>query len=216
MHERTEMPAMSNARTFTSPFSYSRELKEISMFFAGKDQVHKTLRRLLKRLEHARIPYAIVGAMALGPHHYQRTTTDVDILLTAAGFADFQRLFVPKYYERTAGRKRHFLDRINRVALELLVTGLYPGSGLPGPVAYPDPANVSETIESHRVVQLPTLVELKLAARRHKDFGDVVALIGANGLDESFAENLHPSVRQDYIECLEEHRREAEYEARNG
>jgi hypothetical protein len=33
-------------------------------------------------------------------------------------------------------------------------------------------------------------------------------------LDESFQEQLHSSVRGDFIECLEEKRREDEYEAR--
>lgn len=42
----------------------------------------------------------------------------------------------------------------------------------------------------------------------------MVNLIRANRLDEKFAENLHQSVRGDYIECLEEMRREDEYEAR--
>jgi hypothetical protein len=59
------------------------------------------------------------------------------------------------------------------------------------------------------------LVQLKLAARRYSDFGDVVFLIRVHNLDESFAEQLHPSVRRDYIECLEEKRREDEYEARD-
>jgi cobalamin-dependent methionine synthase I len=63
-------------------------------------------------------------------------------------------------------------------------------------------------------VNLPTLVQLKLAARRYQDFADVVALIRANNLDEAFAEQLHTSVRQDYVECLEEKRREDEYETR--
>jgi hypothetical protein len=58
------------------------------------------------------------------------------------------------------------------------------------------------------------LVQLKLADRRYKDFGDVVDLIRTHRLDESFAENLAPSVRGDYIECLEEQRREDVYEAR--
>jgi hypothetical protein len=75
---------------------------------------------------------------------------------------------------------------------------------------------VSEVIEKAHVVNLVTLVELNLAARRHRDFGDVVELIRFNDLDESFAGRLHPSVRRDYIECLEEKRREDEYEERNG
>jgi hypothetical protein len=43
----------------------------------------------------------------------------------------------------------------------------------------------------------------------------VVSLICIHNLDESFRERLHLSVRQDFIECLEEKRREEEYEARN-
>ncbi len=72
------------------------------------------------------------------------------------------------------------------------------------------------TIEKFEVINLETLIQLKLAARRYQDFADVVALIGANQLDETFADRLHKSVRGDYIECLEEKRREDEYEARNG
>jgi hypothetical protein len=100
------------------------------------------------------------------------------------------------------------------VTLDFLVTGLFPGSGQPGPIAYPDPADVSEVINDRRVVNLPTLIQLKLAARRYKDFGDVVELIRVHNLDESFLAQLHPSVHGDYIECLEEKRREDEYEVR--
>jgi hypothetical protein len=35
-------------------------------------------------------------------------------------------------------------------------------------------------------------------------------------LDESFLPQLHPSVHQDFIECLEQKRREDEYNAREG
>jgi hypothetical protein len=204
------------AGTGTRRFSFGRRLKEIDMFFRGKDPVHKTMRRVVKRLEKANIPYAVVGGMAVNAHRYQRTTGDVDILLTAEGFAEFRRLFVPRHYQNLPGRARRFVDRRNEVRLDILVTGLFPGTGKPGPFAYPDPAEVSETIGKIRVVDLVTLVQLKLAAQRYRDFGDVVELIRFNNLDESFAERLDPSVRGSYIECLEEKRREDEYEAREG
>jgi hypothetical protein len=73
---------------------------------------------------------------------------------------------------------------------------------------------VSEPRGNVQVIDLPTLVQLKLAARRHQDFADVVNLIKFNNLDESYQERLHPSLHRDYIECLEEKRREDEYEAR--
>ncbi|MBI3461530.1 MAG: hypothetical protein HY000_00500 [Planctomycetes bacterium] len=184
------------------------------MFFEGRDQVHRTFGRITSRLQKANIPYAIVGAMALAAHHYRRATTDVDILLTPEGFEEFQKRLVPKQYGRVRGRKRRFVDRVNAIGIDILVTGLFPGTGKPGPIAYPHPDDVSELVDDKPVVNLRTLVELKLAARRWRDFADVVELIRFNDLDESFAQKLHPSVRSDYIECLEEKRREDEYEAR--
>lgn len=186
------------------------------MFFAGKDEVHKTLRRLVRRLQRAAIPYAIAGGMAVNAHKVRRTTADVDFLLTPNAFDDFVASFVPKSYERVEGRMRRFRDRKNDIQLDILVTGLYPGSGKPGPIAFPDPQDVAVTIGNVPVIDLPTLVQLKLAARRHRDFGDVVELIRFNNLDDSFAKRLHASVRRDFIECLEEKRREDEYERRNG
>jgi hypothetical protein len=198
----------------TEPFDFSRRLEEIGMFFEGRSREHKTLRRLVENLEKAQIPYAIMGAMAVNAHRYERTTNDVDILLSREGFAEFRRRFVPKSYDPLPGRPRRFQDRRHNVTFDILVTGLFPGSGQPGPIAFPNPVDVRENIQNMQVVNLHTLIQLKLAARRHKDFGDVVELIRANHLDESFLHKLHPSVQQDFTECLEEKRREDEYEAR--
>jgi hypothetical protein len=198
----------------TAPFSFWKRLKEIDMFFQKNDPVHKTMRRLVKRLEKAAIPYAIVGGMAVNAHGHHRTTADVDVLLSSQGFEEFQRRFVPKNYATHEGRPRRFVDRTNEVKVDFLITGRFPGSGKPGPIAYPDPVAVGTRIEDASVIDLPTLIQLKLAARRYQDFADVVSLIGVHDLDESFAERLHRSVRGDYIECLEEKRREDEYEAR--
>jgi hypothetical protein len=195
-------------------FSFWERLKEIDRFFQGTDPVHQTMRRVVKRLEKADIPHAIMGGMAVNAHRYRRTTDDVDLLLTSEGLTQFRRLFVPKSYEQQSGHKRRFVDRANGVRLDVRVTGMFPGSGKPGPIAFPDPAQVSETINNIRVVDLATLVQLKLAAQRFRDLGDVVGLIRFNDLDEPFADRLHPSVRGAYIKCLEEKRREDEYEAR--
>ncbi len=184
------------------------------MFFEGRSREHRTMRRLVENLEKANIPYAIMGGMAVNAHRYERTTKDVDLLLTPAGLELFRRRFVPRSYDPVAGQPRRFLDRRYQVTFDILLTGLFPGSGEKGPIAFPNPAKVSQTIEGAKVVNLPTLIQLKLAARRHRDFGDVVELIRYNSLDESFQTKLHPSVRRDFIECLEEKRREDEYEAR--
>jgi hypothetical protein len=211
---RASIGVHSVGKTQTSNFR--GRLKEIDMFFQRRDPVHQTMRRLVRRLAKAKLPYAIVGGMALNAHNYRRTTGDVDILLTRDGFAEFQRRFVGTDYDLVPGRKRKFVDRKSLVTIDVLVAGSFPGSGKPGPIAYPDPATVAEMIDEVNVVNLTNLIQLKLAARRHRDFGDVVELIRAHELDESFADRLHRSVRRDYIECLEEKRREDEYEAREG
>ena len=196
------------------PTGFWARVKEAELFFQKNDPVHKTMRRVVKRLEKAGIDYAVVGGMAVNAHGRQRTTADLDLLLTPEGLAEFRLRFVPRHYEEIAGRPRRFTDRIGGVKIDFLVTGLFPGSGAPGPIAYPDPAAVSEVIGDARVVGLATLIQLKLAARRYQDFADVVALIRVHDLDEGFAGRLDESVRGDYVECLEEKRREDEYEAR--
>jgi len=198
------------------PFSFWERLKEIDLFFAGNDKVHQTMRRAAKGLEEAGIPYAVVGGMALSAHNYHRTTDDVDLLLNREGFAEFRGRFVGKDFDPVPNRPRRFVDRENGVTVDILVTGLYPGTGKPGPVSYPDPSVAANVVEDVRFVDLLTLVTLKLAARRHRDFGDVVELIRFNDLDESFADRLHPSLQRDYSECLDEKRREDEYESRGG
>ena len=197
----------------TKPFSFWERMREISMFFEGTDSVHQTLRRVVEKLNQAQIPYAIAGGMALNAHNYRRTTDDVDFLLTSEGLAAFKRLYLSGTFKPVPGRCR-FVDPETGVTFDILETGKFHGTGDTGPIAYPNPADVAQMIESASVVNLKTLIELKLAAGRHKDFGDVVELIRIHNLDESFCDQLHPSLHGDFIECLEEMRRELEYERR--
>jgi hypothetical protein len=172
------------------------------------------MRRVAAVLDDAGIEYCIVGGMAVNAHNYHRTTADVDFLLSADGFREFASRLAATGFERVEKHARKFLDPATGVTFDILVTGLFPGSGRPGPISYPDPSTVAERFDDLNVVDLPTLVEMKLAARRFKDLGDVVDLIRQNGLDESFQDRLHETVRSDFIECLEEKRREDDYERR--
>jgi hypothetical protein len=194
-------------------FSATRELQELERFFMAKDKVHQTLRRVVKNLSKAKIDYAVLGGMALSAYRYRRATTDVDVLLTADGLEVFRERFLDKDYDQAPRRPRRFVDRKSGVTIDMLVAGRFPGSGKPGPVAFPEPVAVAQEMEGIRYVNLPTLIELKLAARRWRDFSDVVELIRFNELDEAFLPKLHASTHSDFIECLEEKRREDEYEA---
>lgn len=195
-------------------FDFQKRLREIDMFFQETHPVYQTLDRLAEKLREAGIPYAVMGAMAVNIQGARRTTDDLDILLTKQGLDQFRDKFVGLDFDPVPGRSRRFVDRQNGITVDLLVTGHFPGRGGPGPFAFPDPEAASEEKRHVRVLTLPNLIQFKLAAGRHYDFGDVVFLIRVHNLDESYLEKLHPSVHQDFIECLEEMRREKEYEAR--
>ena len=197
-----------------STIDFWSRLKEIDLFFEGRGREHQTLRRLIQRLDKADIPYAVMGAMAVNAHGADRTTKDVDVLVTQEGLDRFRQRYVGKSYDPVAGRPRRFVEKRSQISVDFLITGRFPGSGKPGPIAFPHPEEAGQKIKNANVVTLPQLIQLKLAARRHQDFGDVVLLIRVRNLDEFFLDRLHPSVRGDFIECLEEKRREDEYEAR--
>lgn len=184
------------------------------MFFEGTDRVHQAMRTVAAEFEKNRIACAIVGGMAVNAHRHVRTTGDVDFLVRTEALPTIRRLAAQGVFGIVPGRSRRFVESNTGVHFDLLVAGSFPGSGKPGPIVFPDPAGVVELVNQLPVVNLKTLVELKLAARRHKDFADVVDLIRSNDLDESFTSQLHQSVHEDFIECLEEKRREDEYERR--
>jgi len=171
----------------------------------GEADVQQALERLTGSLDELGIPYAIVGALALFEYGYRRVTVDVDVLLTREGLERFKaRRLGHGYVERFAGSSG-MRDTENGVSIDVLVTGDYPGDGLPKPVAFPDPALTA--IRGRRIALLPLakLIELKLASgmtapHRLRDLADALELIRAAELPRSFADELDPFVRDKYLE----------------
>src|SRR4051794_32736135 len=181
-------------RSAADAMSATQRLKELEMYFEGKGKVYQTLRRVAKRLQKANIPYAVLGGIALAIHRYERATKDVDLLLTPEGLQEFRSRFLEKNYDLVPGRERRFLDRTSGVTIDILVTGLFPGFGKEKLFPFPPPEDVAEVVDDICYVNLAALIDLKLAARRWRDFADVVELIRFNDLDESFLDQLHPEV----------------------
>ena len=166
--------------------------------------VYTTLERLAHRLDEEEIPYAVVGAMALNLHQYERMTRDIDVLMTGAGVEQFiKRCVGLGYGQAFPGARKSFRDTVSQTTIEVLITGEYPGDGKPKPVAFPDPATASVNIGGIRVITLEKLIELKLASglsapHRLRDLADVQDLIVAQNLPIEFAEKLDESVRAEY------------------
>ena len=174
-------------------------------FFMGDSDVQRALERLVGTLEAQQIPYAIVGAMALNEFGYRRVTVDVDVLLTPAGLAALKAASLGRGYVEKFPGSRGLRDTENRVDIDVLLTGSYPGDGKPKPVSFPDPAKVAVRGARVALLPLPTLIELKLASgmsapHRLKDLADVIELIRAASLPSNLADALDPSVRDKYLE----------------
>lgn len=81
-----------------------------------------------------------------------------------------------------------------------MTTGEFPGDRKPKPVAFPDPAAVAQQMEGIKIVNLPTLINLKLASGvtnsgRLRDLADVQDLIRTLSLPAEVAEQLDPVVQ---------------------
>jgi hypothetical protein len=180
-------------------------LKEGSMHFEGENAVHKALLKVVSRLTELRIPYAVVGGMAMFFHGYRRFTDDVDILVSREGLIEVHRQMEGLGYLPPFQGSKHLRDTEYGVRIEFLIAGDYPGDGKPKPVAFPDPDKASVEVAGMRVLQVPRLVELKLAsgmtnAGRLADLGDVQNMIRTLGLPLDLADQLDPFVRDKYRE----------------
>jgi hypothetical protein len=169
------------------------------------DPVFHTLRAITRKLHELGIPHAVAGGMALVAHGYERTTVDVDVLVTAEGLSKIHQELEGLGYVRLFPNSKNLRDSNTKVRVEFLIAGQFPGDGKPKPVAFPDPSSAAAEIDGIAYLQLPRLIELKLASgmsapHRLKDIADVQELIAVLGLPRNFADQLNPYVRDKFIE----------------
>ena len=179
-------------------------MSEGGRYFSESSEPHKTLRKLTGRLESLGIPYALIGGLALYMHGFRRFTEDVDLLVTRESLDRIHanlrgRGFLPPF-----DKSKNLRDTENGVKIDLVVTGGYPGDGLPKPISFPDPAGKTVELNGIRVLDLKHLIELKLASGttgtgREQDLVDVTRLIREASLPLGIADDLDPSVRDEFI-----------------
>jgi hypothetical protein len=191
------------------PDSFLFRLEESERFHRGTGKVHETVRQLATDLDRAKIDYALVGAMALNAHGYTRETVDVDVLIRPDGLERFRNELVGLGYRPAFESARNsFRNSQTRVAVEFLTTGEYPGDGKHKPVAFPDPSKVAIEIDGIKVVDLPTLITLKLASgmtapHRLRDLADVQDLARLLVLDTAYADRLDAFVRPTFLQLVQ-------------
>ncbi|MGD9719986.1 MAG: nucleotidyltransferase family protein [Pirellulales bacterium] len=180
-------------------------MSEGSKHFDETSAVAAALRNIAQRLNELQIPYAVAGGMALFKHGFRRFTEDVDILVRKEDLRRIHEALDGRGYLPAHKLSKHLRDATHKVRIEFLTSGDYPGDGKKKPVAFPDPLAVAEEFDSIKYVNLPQLIEMKLAsgmtgAGRLKDLSDVLELIKLLNLPESFAQPLNPYVHEKYRE----------------
>jgi hypothetical protein len=184
-------------------------LEEGSMHFEKESAIHKTLEKITRRLNDLGIPYALVGAMALFFHGYRRFTEDVGLLVTPTDLEEIHRKLEGLGYVAPFTGSKQLRDADNGVRVEFITTGAYPGDGKPKPVSFPHPKEAVVVLEGIPCLQLPRLIELKLASGmtnpgRLKDLADVQEMIRILQLPkEAMSDQLNPFVRDKYWELWE-------------
>ena len=143
--------------------------------------------------------------MALNEFGYRRVTVDVNVLLTAEGLEAFRSRYLGRGYVEKVPCGRGVRDVEHGVDIDIVLTGTYPGDGLPKPVSFPDPAKVAERGARIALLPLPRLLELKLASgmtapHRLKDLADVLEVVRALRLSREFSLELNPYVREKFLE----------------
>jgi len=146
----------------------------------------------------AGIEYAIVGGVALAPHNYERSTIDIDVLVSKATVSNLEKLHGRGYNLRPGATNNMFMYTATRkIPIDILVEGQVNNG-----IALPDPKKIRQKISGAWYASLSALISLKLEAGRVQDIADVRKLIEANELSSDYSKSLQISVRDKFLSLL--------------
>ena len=154
------------------------------------------------------------GGWAVWRHGFLgRVTQDVDILLAATQVDSFLRAAAVGGFDvlpQLPGRWPKLVHRETGIRVDILPEGQRPGTpSRPAPTTLPPPSSAGASGTMLRYITLPALIELKLAAGRPRDEGDVAELIRANPeLVDTVRRHL-ASVHPDYVIAFDQLARRA-------
>ena len=145
--------------------------------------------RVIKAIDHLLLVVGaeavLGGGWAVWRHGFDgRMTQDVDILLAADKVAEFLQAASFSGFDvlpTQPGRWPKLLHKETSIRVDILPEGERPGTtSRPAPTTLPHPSSAGACGVALRYITLPALIELKLAAGRPRDEGDVAELIRKN------------------------------------
>jgi hypothetical protein len=151
----------------------------------------------------------VAGGWAVWRHGFVgRVTQDLDVVLPADRVEDFLKVAAVSGFEilsSVLGRWPKMTHNDTGVQVDILPEGARPGSPSKlAPTTIPHPSRLGAAGASLTYIDLPQLVELKLAAGRMRDEYDVVELIRANPDQLQPIRDHLAAVHADYAAAFEQ------------
>ena len=172
----------------------------------GNETLWEVAERVHQLLGAQKVPYAVVGGVAVCLHGYRRNTVDLDLLIGPEDVAGFRAALDSGGFA-WHGKEKEYRSA-SGVAVQVLLAGEPEGPGQEAKFPNPSDPDSVTTIEGVSVLTLAQLIQAKLACglgnarRTHKDFADVVELVAIHQLDGSFARFLHKTVRKEFRQLV--------------
>ena len=172
------------------------------------EKVNERLRKTVRILEDAKVPYAVVGGHAVRAWVAQvdeaalRTTQDVDILVRPNDFPAMKDAMIAAgFHHRNVSGLDMFVehpDASARDAVHVVLVGRIERAG-DNPIPDIEPLSRSNDFQT---VQLETLVFMKLNANRRKDQVHLLDLVSLGLIDQTWTERFPEPLRSRLIDLL--------------
>jgi hypothetical protein len=172
------------------------------------ERVNERLRQVVRILENAKIPYAVVGGHAVRAWVAQveeaalRTTRDVDILIRPLNLpAMIDAMKAGGFHHRISSGLNMFVEHPEGSARDAVHVVLVGNIERSGDEPNPDIEPMAKAPD-FRTVELETLVRMKLNAFRRKDQVHLLDLISLGMVDASWLDRFPERLRQRLEELL--------------
>lgn len=166
----------------------------------GVEQVNERLRKTVRILEEAGVPYAVIGGHAVRAWVAQvdvaalRTTQDVDILVRPADLPALTAVMTAAgFHHRNTSGLDMFVehpDASARDAVHVLLVGTVERAGEPNPDITP-----AVRADDFQTVALETLVRMKLNAFRRKDQVHLLDMLSLGMIDAAWLDKYPEPLR---------------------
>ena len=168
-------------------------------------QVVKAIDHLLRAVECEAV---VAGGWAVWHHGYfARMTQDIDIALAKERVDAFVQAAAVSGFEvlpQPTGRWPKLRHKETDIQVDILPEGERPGTASKlAPTTIPNPSVMGAAGFLLRYIELPALVELKLAAGRGRDESDVIELIRANPERASVIRLHLAGIHEQYVDAFD-------------